>query len=410
VTPMIPFFFLGIVGIIIILGDWRRIGLRLQMSSTGSAPALSTGPLGGAWVGFKSTRQALDRPLTAWRNAGVIATLPIWVGIAYVGMVFTDRLPKSLEPYSLFDSTLLLAFTLVLALIVVRLVDLIGLARAIERLLSELAVTPMVRAFDRVPANLAHENLFRTGASNSSARRDSDPRIDRQFQAVLSGYQSLRTLIVSDRILGVVNLSRMDALIPGSARKCVLPAMKWWKTINVMTAFLAPYWTLRPSPAATSESDKKGSGDEDADWPGADVKLRPWLRSVEDLIAMIMVRQFAWVRAAVHSLITFLVVGLVILFLVLTSYPFEPQEPMFALLGAITVITASVIVIIAIQSSRDEVISRLNKTATDRFTFDRQFMTMMITSVVPLLGLLGAFSYSLSDLFRSLFEPFFRGG
>ena len=65
---------------------------------------------------------------------------------------------------------------------------------------------------------------------------------------------------------------------------------------------------------------------------------------------------------------------------------------------------------IAVQASRDEVLSRLNKTAADRFTFDRHFITMMITFVVPLLGLLGALSYSLSDLFRSLFEPFFRGG
>jgi hypothetical protein len=29
---------------------------------------------------------------------------------------------------------------------------------------------------------------------------------------------------------------------------------------------------------------------------------------------------------------------------------------------------------------------------------------------VPLLGLLGALSYSISDLFRSLLEPLFRAG
>ena len=45
----------------------------------------------------------------------------------------------------------------------------------------------------------------------------------------------------------------------------------------------------------------------------------------------------------------------------------------------------------------------------DQFTFDRQFFATMVTSVVPLLGLLGALSYPLADLFRSLFEPFFRG-
>ena len=122
------------------------------------------------------------------------------------------------------------------------------------------------------------------------------------------------------------------------------------------------------------------------------------------------IKNIAWLRAAVDSILGFLVAGLVLMSLVLTSYPFEPQRPMFGLLGMLTAITVGAIVVIAVQAGRDEVLSRLNKTATDRFTFDRQFVTTMITSVVPLLGLLGALSYSLSDLVRSLFEPFFRSG
>ena len=124
---------------------------------------------------------------------------------------------------------------------------------------------------------------------------------------------------------------------------------------------------------------------------------------------MVMVRQIAWLRASVQLTLSFIVVGLVITFPVLTSYPFEPQEPMYAVLGVLTLITVGTIVVIAVHASRDEVLSRLNKSPTDRFSFDSHFITTMITFVVPLLGLLGAFSYSLSDLFRSLFEPFFRG-
>ena len=125
---------------------------------------------------------------------------------------------------------------------------------------------------------------------------------------------------------------------------------------------------------------------------------------------MVMARQFAWLRAAIDSIVGFLVAGLVVATLVLTSYPFEPQGPTYALIGALTAVTVGAIVVIAVQASRDEVLSRLNKTPVDRFTFDRQFFATMVTSVVPLLGLLGALSYPLADLFRSLFEPFFRGG
>jgi hypothetical protein len=124
---------------------------------------------------------------------------------------------------------------------------------------------------------------------------------------------------------------------------------------------------------------------------------------------MVMVRQLAWLRVSVRSIISFLVAGLVITFLVLTSYPFEPQNPLLLLLGVLTLITVGFIIVTAVNASRAEVLSRLNKTPTDRFSFDSHFITTMITFVVPLLGLLGALSYSLSDLFRSLFEPFLRG-
>ena len=56
-----------------------------------------------------------------------------------------------------------------------------------------------------------------------------------------------------------------------------------------------PFWAARPAIPGPSGGDKKSSGDELADWAGVDdSELRNWLRSAEDLVAMVMVRQLAW--------------------------------------------------------------------------------------------------------------------
>lgn len=411
VTPMIPFLVLGVAGGVVMIGDWRRVGLRVRMNATGEASELSSGPLSAVWSGFKATRRALDKPLTAWGDAGFLATLPLWVSLALVGVVLANGMPNAVEPYPMFLYAFLLAFAVTLGLLVVRLVDLMGLLPRVDRLLRQLAAIPMVRAFDRMPALFATENFWRHTASETSAEDDTDPRIDRQFEAVVVGYLSNLQAIRIEKRLHFVDLERLDNLLRACSPTGRLPTKEWWPAVNALTPLLAPFWASRPAVPGPAERDKKSSGDELADWPGVEnQELRTWLRSAEDLVAMVMVRQLAWLRASVQTIISFLVAGLVITFLVLTSYPFEPQEPIFALLGVLTVITVGFIVVIAVQASRDEVLSRLNKTPTDRFTFDRHFLTTMITFVVPLLGLLGALSYSLSDLFRSLFEPFFRGG
>jgi|GEM_PF-2119609 len=411
VTPMIPFLFLGVAGGVVMIGDWRRVGLRVRMNATGEASGLSPGPLSAAWSGFQATRQALDMPLTAWGDAGFLATLPLWVGLALGGVLLANGMPHAVEPYWMFPYAFLLAFAVTLGLLVVRLVDLMGLLARIDRLLRQLAEIPMVRAFDRMPALFATENFWRQSASETSAEDDTDPRIDRQFEAVVVGYLSNLQAIRIEKRLRFVDLETLDNLLQACSPTDRLPTKEWWPAVNALAPLLAPSWASRPAVPGPTECDKKSPGDELADWPGVEnQELRTWLRSAEDLIAMVMVRQLAWLRASVQSIISFLVAGLVITFLVLTSYPFEPQEPIFALLGVLTVITVGFVVVIAVQASRDEVLSRLNKTPTDRFTFDRHFLTTMITFVVPLLGLLGALSYSLSDLFRSLFEPFFRGG
>jgi hypothetical protein len=402
VTPVVPFLLLGLTGGIVMIGDWRRVGLRIRLKATGEPHRSGLGPLAEVWERFESARRDFDFPILAWGGAGFLKTLPLWVFLCLIGMTFADGLPLAVEPYAGFHGTFLLAFTLTLLLLVVRMLDLFGLSRVLDLLLRRLAEAPLARAFDRIPAHFAHESFWRPNSVSKRAEEDSDPRIDRQFNVVVVAYKDYqRSVHKDDRFLSG-DTGEIDRLIANDFAAARLPTRDWWPVVGALTPFLAPYWSVRTAiPRAAS--------DDASEWADlSDDNLKRWLTSAEDLIAMVIVRQIAWLRAAITSILSFLVAGLVMMSLVLTSYPFEPKGPMFALLGALTFITVGAIVVIAVQASRDEVLSRLNKTVSDRFTLDRQFVTAIVTFVVPLLGLLGALSYSISDLFRSLLEPLFR--
>ncbi len=245
---------------------------------------------------------------------------------------------------------------------------------------------------------------------------------------------------------------------PGGSSTVRLHPEKWWPAVIALALCLAPFWARRTAVwSAAAEGDKKvegdkksGASDADDEWPGLNAgtnqdqagpggtgrdpvqsgpekpqilivslapcltglarseEVRRWLRAAEDLIALVLVKQLAWLRSALVSIVSFLVAGPLAMTLVLTSYPFQPQGRLLTILGVLTAVTVSVVAVIAVETSRDEAFSRVRKTPPNRLTFDRQFLTTLVTCIVPLLGLLGALSFGMSDLVRSWLEPLFR--
>jgi hypothetical protein len=121
----------------------------------------------------------------------------------------------------------------------------------------------------------------------------------------------------------------------------------------------------------------------------------------------VLSRHLEWLQGCRRWLVAALVVGLLAMTLATTSYPFQRQGPMMPVVSLLAMTTAALVLWNAVQTSRDEVASRINKTTPNRFTFDREFAMTLVTSVLPLLGTL-ALSYSLSDLLRAWLEPIFR--
>jgi hypothetical protein len=139
-----------------------------------------------------------------------------------------------------------------------------------------------------------------------------------------------------------------------------------------------------------------------------DKALKTWLGHVEDLIALVLCRELNRLRRDCSYLKTGVVVGLLGLALSVVSYPFQPQGRLLQILVPLALVMFTAVVTMAVQTSRDEVVSRMTHTTPNRVTFDRDFLVTLVPYGLPLVTLLFTLSYGLSDLIRAWFEPLFR--
>ena len=91
------------------------------------------------------------------------------------------------------------------------------------------------------------------------------------------------------------------------------------------------------------------------------------------------------------------------------SYPFQPHRLLVSCLWALVAATAVVSLAVSILMERNELLSRVSKTNTKGLTFDTKFVTMLLTYLLPLLGLVLAQFPEVSDLLNSVLEPFVAG-
>jgi len=465
VTPLVPLLLLGLAYGFALLGGWRRMELQAHLGAVKVTHGATVLPDSSAGFGpvrsdLQLIQKTLDAPLKVGTHANPLL-LPALVLFVLAGASAVGRLPASLERREL-HWLILLAFAMTTLMIVIRLIELIGLWRLNRRLLQAVAQLPMVRAFDRLPTRLTLFGRAVPAPSQpaASAAEAVDPLIDRQFQALAAGYGRVRPALDAHGILTSTDGDPIDRFLPRShaaGAHRILPA-DWWRVVDVLLPILSPFWERRSATTAYAAGTGASSPDADAEWPGlnkptpddrpigdqsgphwdrataegrtpaAVMALREpavvqarrpgptaqpeevyrWLRDAEDFTALVLARQLAWLRRYCSSIETFLVVGLLTLTLAVTSYPFQPRGQMLTILGMLASVTAATVVVIAVQISRDDVTSRINKTTPNRFNFDRQFVTTLVTVVMPLVGLLAALSYGTSDLIRSWLEPLFR--
>jgi hypothetical protein len=176
-------------------------------------------------------------------------------------------------------------------------------------------------------------------------------------------------------------------------------------SIRYFAEALAPRWARLP----VSRERMTSSGDQDG--PAGQTSKPPaeeFIERVEELLALEGAKWVGGAMARIWTLIGFLVTASIALLFAITSYPFPEQPRAMALMGMAIAALMIVVLRVVMGSNRDEVISRIGDTQPGKVSWDASLFSSLGAYVVPLVGMLAAISFDLTDLFRSVFGPILR--
>ena len=135
---------------------------------------------------------------------------------------------------------------------------------------------------------------------------------------------------------------------------------------------------LRPEPVTSAQ--KNQPSDEEL-----------WFEYGEDFIASRVASFVSHLVPQLQNLIIFLTVGMLLMLLAVTSYPFQPQQLLIGFNWMFVTTVAVTVLVVLVQMERDTVLSVLSDTTPGQITWNRDFISrILIYVVVPIVGLLGA--------------------
>jgi hypothetical protein len=136
--------------------------------------------------------------------------------------------------------------------------------------------------------------------------------------------------------------------------------------------------------------------------------LREWGVAAENFVAVEIVRYLSQFFVQMRNLLNALVAGALLLLIAAASYPFRPQYLILLFFTALGAGVAGLIVMFLVQVNKDELVSRITRTAPHRFTPDLGFIQMMATYVLPIVGgLFLQFSFFTSGIMY-IFDPVYH--
>jgi hypothetical protein len=198
-------------------------------------------------------------------------------------------------------------------------------------------------------------------------------------------------------------------------------------TLEILKNALLPIWTGRPLTWTFAEGKvaEKVQEEAGAGWPilpstAAALQdnpeheqkdslegVRAWIEMAEDLITLQLLRHLSQFLAQIWVMVRFVVIGSLTLLLAINSYPFPLQHRIGFFLTVLIAVAAAVILRLVIGINRDETISRVGNTMGG-FKIDHNLAASMAGYILPLIGILAAASYDMSDLLRVWLDPVFR--
>jgi len=112
-------------------------------------------------------------------------------------------------------------------------------------------------------------------------------------------------------------------------------------------------------------------------------------------------------RFFVHlrNLAWFLLAAPLLLLLVVTSYPFQPQRLWLTLILVLAACVMAVLLRLYVQMERNDVLSKIAGSSPTASTSNWNFLSSAFVSAIPLLGVIAATSSDLSDFIHSSIDP-----
>ncbi len=265
---------------------------------------------------------------------------------------------------------------------------------AFRRCLVALSETPLITAFERLPQRVARRISLMLLDVPSPDIVDAVART--QWSHLRRLYQPTAKEFVALRKQDAILAGRIDALMrarPRSGRRSddylngqygemlrVLEAL-WFAEpglgdLKKVAPLLPPQGGSDPMFRSTSGAFRRTFAD----------PVRLWLRELEEFTCVQIVIYIEWVLDQLRGLAIALLAAVVLMICFVTAYPLRPllglQLPALTLLAG----TAVVVILTVLQMSRDDVLSRITKTAPGHVTFDASLiMNVLVYGGIPLL-------------------------
>jgi hypothetical protein len=402
-------------------------------------PASGSATLGRLRARYEAALWAVQAPHAFGPHR--LPGLAVWAALLFAFCRLGSGFTPTVEG-TLIDCAMQFAFAAVVVLLVYTFLHALDVWRRLRRLLQQIAQLPLLKAFDRMPARVP--SLFGPYLSSSSSYRESHLAVRVQQLRVLAeayggvrdqfpkvcdaldralGYDAAATRLAEERsrrpwgsrfpedaeetrarVREFLGNGDARLLCSAAACACFEAIDVAWPSLTVGEAYgRAPATEVAdgaPAPAAAT------AGGEAPEAPPEPV--RHWFGLAEDFLAIEVTNCLSHFFAQLRTLVTFVVLGSILLLPAVVSYPFQPQRLLLVFVAGLILLFAAGIFSMLVQIERDEVVSRILKTTPNRVTLHPAFLAHVGTYVLPLLGILATTSPEVSDLLHAWLDPVFQ--
>jgi hypothetical protein len=210
-------------------------------------------------------------------------------------------------------------------------------------------------------------------------------------------------------------LGELDPSTLSEVRAMVFPiVLAYWKTLSIEEAFGDVGSAPRPTPESAGKVHGPSATMITTASTGQSVLqlaskdcLSEWASKAVDFLSLLLVSWLAVAMAQIWRRISCLVIVALALLLAISSYPFPYQDRLLFSLGVLIISLAVIVIQVVLGVNREEVISRIAN-APHGLKLDSQLVSSLLSYVLPLVGILAALSFNISDTFHTFLDPITR--